>query len=134
MIKASEEEFLFGAGKPLFLSIRRFHFLSEATWETVTYAFIFSLSYCLFSFLFNPHISTLCNNSSENSGKNYNYFFFRVKETSIFVSGNPFFTHQKRKKNQTNEFKNFIPHINIKHPSLTNQESSTNLKKKLDSH
>ena len=38
-------EFFFGARKPLFLGMRQFHFLLEASRETVTFfAFIFLIS------------------------------------------------------------------------------------------
>ena len=49
VVKASEKEFLFVARKPLFLGMHRFRFLSEASWETVT--FVFNYFFMLLSFL-----------------------------------------------------------------------------------
>ena len=49
-IKYSVRAFLFGAWKPLFLGMRQLRFLSEASWETVTFVSIHFtfLNYCLF--------------------------------------------------------------------------------------
>ena len=41
VMKAYEEEFLFNARKLFFLDMHWFHFLSEASWETITFAFIY---------------------------------------------------------------------------------------------
>ena len=41
----SQKEFLFGAMKPLFFGMHRFHFLSEVSGETVTFAFIYLIFY-----------------------------------------------------------------------------------------
>ena len=49
--KASEKEFLMGASKSLFLGTCQFHFLSEASWETATFEFIYFI-FMLLSFLF----------------------------------------------------------------------------------
>ena len=51
MVKASEKEFLFGTRKPFFLGMCQFCFLSEASWETVTFAFIYFIFILLSSSL-----------------------------------------------------------------------------------
>ena len=43
-------KFLFGARKSLFLGMHQFYFMSEASWETVT--FVFYLFYAIVSFYF----------------------------------------------------------------------------------
>ena len=43
----TEREFLFGVRKPLFIGMHRFRVLSETSWETVTFAFLY---YYLFYF------------------------------------------------------------------------------------
>ena len=55
-VEESLRGFLFGAWKAIFLGMRRLRFLSEDSWETVTFAFfILFLCYCLFYFFFNLH-------------------------------------------------------------------------------
>ena len=59
-LDVSEKEFLFGTRKSLILGMRRFHFLSEASWKTVTFCicsfyFYFFHVIVLFHFLFNSH-------------------------------------------------------------------------------
>ena len=46
LVFSSEKEFLFGAGKPLFFDKCWFRFLSEASWETVSFAFICFIFLC----------------------------------------------------------------------------------------
>ena len=38
---ASEKDFLFGTRKPIFSGMHRLCLLSETSWETVTFAFIY---------------------------------------------------------------------------------------------
>ena len=48
----SEEEFLFGSRKPVFSSIRRLPFLSQAPWEIVIFVSISFCVYFIFIFIF----------------------------------------------------------------------------------
>ena len=51
VIKDYEEEFLFGTKKSLFLDMRRFRFLSEVSWETANFAFIYFIFYVMVFFI-----------------------------------------------------------------------------------
>ena len=46
-------DFFFGTRKPFFLGMHRFHFLLEASWETVTFLHLFIL---FFHFFLNPYL------------------------------------------------------------------------------
>ena len=52
VVKASEKEFLCGTKKPIFSSMHRVHFLSEASKETVTFTFIYFIFYVIAFFIY----------------------------------------------------------------------------------